>query len=66
MHKVQLYVIPTIIGLLFGFFTAILWILFWTLVIPWPAHEAFASVVGTLGALAAGAWTLNGMLRWGR
>ena len=34
MHKVQLYVIPTIIGLLFGFFTAILWILFWTLVIP--------------------------------
>ncbi len=60
MHKVKLYVIPTIIELLFGFFTTILWILFWTLVIPWPAHEAFASVVGTLGPLAAGAWALMG------
>ena len=55
MHKMQLYVISTIIGLLFGFLTAILWILFWTLVIPWQAHQAFASVVGTLGALATGA-----------
>ena len=61
--EMQLYVIPFIMGVLCGLLTAVLWGLFWTLVIPWPAHEAFASVVGTLGALAAGAWTLNGMLR---
>ena len=63
MHKVQLYAVPLIIGLLCGFLAMVLWGLFWTLVIPWPAYGIFSSVVGALGALAAAAWTLNGMLR---
>ena len=37
MHKVQLYAVPLIIGLLCGFLAMVLWGLFWTLVIPWPA-----------------------------
>ena len=63
MHKVQLYVVPIIVGLLCGLLIAVLWGLFWTLVIPWPTHEIFSSIVGILGGLGAVAWTLNGMLR---
>ena len=62
----QLYVIPIIVGLLCGFLAAFLWILFWTVVIPWPAHEIFYTIVFALVGFGAGAWTLNGMLRWSR
>ena len=61
--EMQLYVIPFIMGVLCGLLAAVLWGLFWTLVIPWPAYGIFSSVVGALGALGAAAWTLNGMLR---
>ena len=53
MHKVQLYVVPIIVGLLCGLLIAVLWGLFWTLVIPWPTHEIFSSIVGILGGLGA-------------
>ena len=66
MHKVQLYVVPTIVGLLCGLLIAVLWGLFWTLVIPWPAHEIFSGIVATLAGFGAIVWTVNGMLRWSR
>ena len=62
----QLYVIPIIMGLICGLLTAFLWVLFWTVVIPWPAHEIFSSIVAVLGGFGAGVWTVNGMLRWSR
>ena len=37
-----------------------------TVVIPWPAHETFYTIVFALGGFGAGAWTVNGMLRGGR
>ncbi len=61
MHKMRLYIIPIIVGLFCGFLTAFLWALLWTLVIPWPAHEIFYTIVFVLGGWGAAMWTRRGM-----
>ena len=66
MHKAQLYIIPFIMGVLCGLLAMVLWGLFWTLVIPWPAHGIFSGIVATLAGFGAIVWTVNGMLRWSR
>ena len=50
----QLYVIPIIMGLICGLLAAFLWVLFWTVVIPWPAHEiSLASWLSSAGSVPA-------------
>ena len=59
----KLFVVPIATGLLCGFLAAFLWALLWTVVIPWPAHETFYTIVFALVGFGAGVLTLNRMLR---
>ena len=51
-----------IAGIVGGVVTAILWVLFFTMVLPWPAHEMFITMVFILGGTASAIGGLKGVL----
>ena len=57
------FALRVILGGMFGaVITAILWVAFFTMVVPWPGHEIFTMSVFILGGFVASFVSLKGML----
>ena len=63
MREMRLLIGSIMIGLFGGAAAIFLWALLWTVVIPWPAHDAFYTIVFVSGGLGAVALVLPGMSR---